>query len=462
MAIDTSGFGAYDIRGIYPKTINQELAYRVGRVFPELFDAKKVAVGHDVRLSSPTINDALIRGLTEAGCEVYDIGQCGTEMIYFTVGSMELDGGIMVTASHNPQEYNGLKCVKKGSQPISPDTGLFDLRDKVADENFDWSYRKSTGNIHKIDIMSNYINCILSYVDVKNLKPLKVVINTGNGAAGPVINELEKYLPFEIVKIFNDPDGHFPNGVPNPLRQDNREVTAKAVIENNADCGVAFDGDFDRCFLFDEKGGFIEGYYLVGFLAQNFLMKHKGESVVYDPRAIWNTIDIVESMGGRALMCRSGHSYVKEMMRKENSIYGGEMSSHHYFRDFYYCDSGMIPWLMVLELLSQSEKTLSELMRERQLKYPVSGELNTKVAGREAVKAITKEIEKIYGKAGKIVRVDGFGVDFDNWRFNLRSSETEPYIRLNVETRGDENLLKEKTNELLETIRRQNEILARS
>ena len=453
MAVDTSGFGAYDIRGIYPKSINQELAYRVGRVFPELFDAKKVAVGHDVRLSSPTLNDALIRGLTEAGCDVYDIGQCGTEMIYFTVGSQELDGGIMVTASHNPQDYNGLKCVKKGAQPISPNTGLFKIRDAVADESRDWSHKKALGSIHRIDIMSDYVKCILSYVNVDNLKPLKVVINTGNGAAGPVINELEKYLPFEIVKVYNDPDGYFPNGVPNPLRQDNRAATSRAVIVNHADCGVAFDGDFDRCFLFDEKGGFIEGYYLVGFLAQNFLSKNKGAGVVYDPRAIWNTIDIVESMGGKAYMCRSGHSYIKEMMRKENAIYGGEMSSHHYFRDFYYCDSGMIPWLLVLELLSQTNEKLSELIKERQEKYPVSGELNTKLANMDLVKGIMTKIENIYGKSGDIVRIDGFGVDYDDWRFNLRSSATEPYIRLNVETKGDKKLLQEKIDEMLAIIR---------
>ena len=244
--------------------------------------------------------------------------------------------------------------------------------------------------------------------------------------------------------------------MPNPLRQDNREETAKAVVEHNADCGVAFDGDFDRCFLFDEKGGFIEGYYLVGVLAQNFLSKSKGEAVVYDPRAVWNTIDIVESMGGKAFMCRSGHSYIKEMMRKENAIYGGEMSSHHYFRDFYYCDSGMIPWLLVLELLSQTDKTLSEMISDRQAKYPVSGELNTKLPDMSLVKDITAKIESIYGKDGEIVRVDGFGVDYDNWRFNLRSSQTEPYIRLNVETRGNAELLKQKIDEMLAIIRSQN------
>ena len=456
MAIDISGFGSYDVRGIYPKNINQEIAYRIGRAFPELFNAKKVAIGHDVRLSSPTISDALARGLSEAGCDVYDIGQCGTEMIYFTTGYKDLDGGIMVTASHNPKDDNGLKCVLKGAKPIGPNTGLYKLRDTIADESRDWSYRKATGTISKIDIMSDYIKRILSYVNVNDLKPFKVVINTGNGAAGPIINELEKFLPFEIVKVFNEPNGYFPNGVPNPLRQDNREVTANAVIESGADCGVAFDGDFDRCFLFDEKGGFIEGYYLVGFLAQNFLSKHKGETIIYDARAIWNTIDIVENMGGKSVMCRSGHIYMKELMRKENAVYGGEMSSHHYFRDFYYCDSGMIPWLLVLELLSQSNKPLSELIKDRQAKYPVSGELNSKVASNEDVKRIMAKIEDIYGKDGKVVKVDGIGIDFDDWRFNLRGSQTEPYIRLNVETKGDSKLLEQKTNEILAIIRSQN------
>ena len=453
MAVNTSGFGSYDIRGIYPTSINQDLAYRVGRVFPEIFGAKKVAVGHDIRLSGPTLCDALTRGLTEAGCDVYDIGQCGTEMIYFATGSKDFDGGIMVTASHNPKDYNGMKFVRKNSQPISPHTGLLDIKAKVEDENFDWSYRKATGTVYKIDILHDYVKMLLSYVDAKNLKPLKVVINTGNGSAGPIINELEKFLPFDIVKVHNNANGFFPNGVPNPLLQDARAETSEAVIKNSADCGIAFDGDFDRCFLFDEKGEFIEGYYMVGFLAEAFLKKNRGEKIIYDPRAIWNTIEITESFGGVPIMCRSGHVYIKDKMRKENAIYGGEMSAHHYFRDFYYCDSGMIPWLLVLELLSQSEKTLSELLAERIAKFPVSGELNTKVSGTDKVKEIMAKIEEIYGKRGEISRIDGFGVDFENWRFNLRGSQTEPYIRLNVETRGDAALLKEKTDELLAIIR---------
>ena len=453
MPVNTSGFGAYDIRGIYPDSVNQELAYRVGRVFPEIFDAKKVAVGHDIRLSGPTLNDALTRGLTEAGCDVYDIGQCGTEMIYFATGFNNFDGGIMITASHNPKEYNGMKFVRKGVRPVSPKTGLLDIKAAVEDDSRDWSFRKATGTIHKIDIQPDYIKCLLSYVDVKNLKPLKVVINTGNGAAGPIINELEKFLPFDIVKVHNNTNGYFPNGVPNPLLQDARAETSEAVVKSGARCGIAFDGDFDRCFLFDEKGNFIEGYYMVGLLAEAFLKKNRGEKIIHDPRATWNTIEITESYGGTPIMCRSGHNYMKETLRAENAIYGGEMASHHYFRDFYYCDSGMIPWLLILELLSNTDTPLSELMADRIAKHPVSGEVNTKVSGVDKVKEIMLNIEKLYGAKGKVNHVDGLSIDFDDWRFNLRGSQTEPYIRLNVESRGDKALMETKRDELLAIIR---------
>ena len=406
-----------------------------------------------IELAGPTLSDALTRGLTEAGCDVFDIGQCGTEMIYFATGFHDFDGGIMITASHNPKEYNGMKFVKKGVQPVSPKTGLLDIRDAVANENCDWSHKKATGSVHRLDILSDYIKRLLSYVNVKNLKPLKVVINTGNGAAGPIINEIEKFLPFEIVKVHNDSDGFFPNGVPNPLLQDARAETAEAVIASGADCGIAFDGDFDRCFLFDERGDFIEGYYMVGLLAEAFLEKNRGEKIIYDPRAIWNTIDIVENLGGKPIMCRSGHVYIKELMRAENAIYGGEMSAHHYFRDFYYCDSGMIPWLLVLELLSNTDKKLSELMAERIAKYPVSGEINTKVSSTDKVKEIMVKIETIYSAGGKVSKIDGLSVDYADWRFNLRGSQTEPYIRLNVEARDDKNLMETKRDELLKIIR---------
>ena len=453
MAINTSGFGAYDIRGIYPDSINQELAYRVGRVFPEIFNAKKVAVGHDIRLSGSTIFDALARGLTEAGCDVFDIGQCGTEMIYFATGFHDFDGGIMITASHNPKEYNGMKFVRKGVRPVSPKTGLLDIKAAVENETRDWSFRKATGTVYRIDIQPDYIKRLLSYVDIKNLKPLKVVINSGNGSAGPIINELEKFLPFEIIKVHNNGNGYFPNGVPNPLLPDARHETAKAVIDNGAVCGIAFDGDFDRCFLFDEQGSFIEGYYMVGLLAEAFLKKNRGEKIIHDPRAIWNTIDIAETFGGTPIMCRSGHNYMKDTLRAENAIYGGEMASHHYFRDFYYCDSGMIPWLLILELLCQSDKTLSQIMGERISKFPVSGEINTKVDSADTVKKIMAKVEEIYGAKGKVSKIDGLSVDFEDWRFNLRGSQTEPYIRLNVESRGDKALMETKRDELLAVIR---------
>ena len=453
MAINTSSFGAYDIRGVYPESINQELAYRVGRVFPEIFNAKKVVVGHDIRLSGPTIFDALSRGLTEAGCDVYDIGQCGTEMIYFATGFHDFDGGIMITASHNPKEYNGMKFVGRGVRPVAPKSGLLAIKAAVEDETRDWSFRKATGTVYRLDIQPDYIKCILSYVDAKNLKPLKVVINTGNGAAGPVINELEKFLPFEIIKVHNNTNGYFPNGVPNPLLQDARAETSAAVVECGAACGVAFDGDFDRCFLFDERGNFIEGYYMVGLLAEAFLKKNPGAKIICDPRAVWNTIDIAKKFGGEALVCRSGHVYIKELMRAENAIYGGEMSAHHYFRDFYFCDSGMIPWLLVLELLSKDDKPLSQLVGKMMTDYPVSGEINTKVSSTAKVQEIMARVEKIYGAGRQVSHIDGVSIDFDDWRFNLRGSQTEPYIRLNVESRGDKNLMETKRDELLSVIR---------
>ena len=449
MAVTDKGFGAYDVRGIYPDEVNEELAYRVGRSFPTLFGAKKVAVGHDIRLSGPAIRDALTKGLTEAGCDVVDIGQCGTEMIYFATAHLGLGGGIMITASHNPKQYNGMKFVRAEARPISSDTGLKDIAAMVVGETYP-APAAVPGKIEKADVLDAYVKHILTYVDVSRLKPYKIVVNTGNGAAGPIINAMEKFLPFELVKVYNEPDGNFPNGVPNPILQENREATAKVVRETGADFGVAWDGDFDRCFLFDEKGGFIEGYYMVGFLAQAFLKKNKGAKIIYDPRLVWNTIEICKELGGEAVMCKSGHAFIKDKMREVNAVYGGEMSAHHYFRDFSYCDSGMIPWLLVLELMSAAGKPLSALMAERMARYPISGEVNSKVADAHAV---MKKVEDIYGGKGKVTKVDGLSVEFADWRFNLRMSNTEPVIRLNVETRHDEKLMKEKTAELLAVIR---------
>ena len=450
MSFCTKAFGAYDIRGIYPETINEEIAYRIGRFFPRLFTAKKVVVGNDIRLSGPALKAALIKGLTESGCDVIDIGQCGTEMIYFATFHLKLDGGVMITASHNPKEYNGMKFVRQEARPISGDTGLRELEKQVADGELP-AVAEVSGKVESLDITKEYVNHILSYVDVAKLKPLKVVVNAGNGASGPILDVMEKYLPFELVKVHHEPDGNFPNGVPNPLLPENRDATAKAVQKSGADAGVAWDGDFDRCFMFDEQGNFIEGYYMVGFLAKAFLQKNAGEKIIYDPRLTWNTEDLVKENGGIPVISKSGHAFIKEKMRAENAIYGGEMSAHHYFRDFSYCDSGMIPWLLVLELLSQAdEKSLSDLMKERMESYPCSGEINSKV--KDADEVLTR-IEKEYGPKGKVMKIDGLSVDLNTWRFNLRKSNTEPVIRLNVETKQNDSLMQAKTEELLNKIR---------
>lgn len=450
MSYCTAAFGAYDIRGIYPETINEEIAYRIGRFFPSLFAAKKVVVGNDIRLSGPAIKNALMKGLVESGCDVIDIGQCGTEMIYFATAHLQLDGGVMITASHNPKEYNGMKFVRQGARPISGGTGLRDLEKQVADGELP-ALADIPGKIEVLDIIEDYVKHILSYVDIAELKPLRVVVNAGNGSAGPILDAMEKYLPFELVKVHHQPDGNFPNGVPNPLLPENRDDTANAVRESGADAGVAWDGDFDRCFMFDEQGNFIEGYYMVGFLAKAFLNKQAGEKIIYDPRLTWNTEELVRENGGVPIMSKSGHAFIKEKMREENAVYGGEMSAHHYFRDFFYCDSGMIPWLLVLELLSKSSgKTLSDFMEERIQHYPCSGEINSKVKDADVV---LERIEKEYSSEGKTAKIDGLSVEFPDWRFNLRKSNTEPMLRLNVEARDNENLMREKTDELLGKIR---------
>ncbi|WP_432646371.1 phosphomannomutase [Mitsuokella sp.] len=450
MNLSAKGFGAFDIRGLYPEVTNEELAYRIGRAFPALFDARKIAVGRDIRLSSPALQEALVKGLTEAGCDVMDLELCGTEMIYFAVLHHELDGGIMVTGSHNTKKYNGFQLVRRGAQPISEDTGLKELAAAVMAEDFA-AVGENAGQVEKMDVMDDYIDYLLSYVDLSALKPFKVVANTGNGSAGPVINAIEKKLPFDIVKVHNIPDGDFPNGVPNPLLPENREATAKIVREEEADLGVAWDGDFDRCFLFDEDGNCIDGYYLVGLLAEAFLKKQPGEKIVYDPRLIWNTEEVCRKFGGVPVISRSGHAFIKDKMRDCGAVYGGEMSSHHYFRDFSYCDSGMIPWLLVMELLSKTEgSSLSDFVKACRERYPISGEINSRVEDADDVMA---KVEAAYAGKGEVTKIDGLSIAFDKWRFNLRKSNTEPVLRLNVETRGDKKLCQEKTDELLQLIR---------
>lgn len=451
MEIKREAFKAYDIRGKVPEELNEEMAYRIGRAFVDIFKAKKVAVGNDIRLSGPAIKGALIKGLTEVGCDVIDIGMCGTEQIYFATAHLKLDGGIMVTASHNPKEYNGMKLVRTESRPISSDSGLKEIEEKVVTGEFAPVKDTIPGTVTQVDIMRDYVKHLLTYVDKAALKPLKVVVNAGNGAAGAVIDALEPELPFTFIKVNHNPDGNFPNGVPNPLLMENREATAKVVREHQADIGIAWDGDFDRCFLFDEQGEFIEGYYLVGFLAQAFLRRYPGAKIIYDPRLTWNTIEVVEKAGGIPVLSKSGHAFIKERMRKEDAVYGGEMSAHHYFKEFSYCDSGMIPWLLVLEIMCREGKPLSQLMQERVACYPVSGEINSTVAD---AKAVIQKIEAKYTPGAlKIERVDGLSIEYENWRFNVRMSNTEPVLRLNVESRCDVKLMEEKTQELLALIR---------
>ena len=445
MPITIDCFKAYDVRGQIPTQLNDDVAYRIGNATAEFLGAKRVVVGRDMRLSSAELADSVAIGLVEAGVEVLDIGLCGTEMVYFATGHLGADGGIMVTASHNPADYNGLKLVREEAKPISADSGLAEIRalaerDKRKDDN-------GHGSRQRIDIFDDYIRHMLNYVDVDQLKPLKLVVNAGNGTAGIAIDGLEDHLPFEFIKIHNEPDGHFPNGIPNPLLPENRSVTADAVREHGAVMGIAWDGDFDRCFLFDEDGGFIEGYYIVGLLADSLLKTHPGSKIVHDPRLTWNTLDVVGAAGGVAVQSKSGHSFMKEKMREVDAVYGGEMSAHHYFRDFAYADSGMIPWLLVAELICVSGKSLSELVGQRIERYPSSGEINRKVADTNL--AIQSIKARYAPGASAIDETDGVSLEFADWRFNLRASNTEPVIRLNVEARGDSDLVKTRTDEIL-------------
>ncbi|MBA6414155.1 phosphomannomutase [Parahaliea sp. F7430] len=445
---ELSCFKAYDVRGRIPDQLNEDIALRIGRAYAEVVKPKKVVVGQDIRLSSEAIKEALTQGLLEQGVDVYDIGQSGTEEIYFATSHADMDGGIVVTASHNPKDYNGMKFVREQSKPISGDTGLFDIRD-LAQKN-DFKPASRPGQRHQLNTDEAYIQHLLSYVDVAALKPLQIVVNAGNGGAGRIVDLLEPHLPFEFIKLQHQPDGNFPNGVPNPLLEENRAVTIAAVKEHGADLGIAWDGDFDRCFFFDERGDFVEGYYLVGLLAQAFLQQEPGAGIVHDPRLTWNTEAIVEQYGGRAIQSKTGHAFIKERMRLENAAYGGEMSAHHYFRDFAYCDSGMIPWLLVTGLIASRGKTLSEMVEERVAAYPCSGEINRSIADPAAVLA---RIEKQYSASALLLeKVDGLSLSFDDWRFNLRLSNTEPVVRLNVESRADRALMERKTAELLAII----------
>ncbi len=442
------GFKAYDIRGKVPSELNEDIAYKVGKAFPKLITAKEIVVGYDIRKSSVMLAEALANGLTDGGADVINIGLCGTEMIYFATPFLDADGGIMITASHNPPEYNGMKFVKRDSVPVGYDSGLSDIERMIVNDDLG-TVSQSKGKVTKLDIMKEFISHLSKFYNKEKIKPFKVVVNAGNGCAGLALSELEKELPIKMIKVFNNPDPEFPNGVPNPLLPENRQPTTDAVLQSKADLGVAWDGDYDRCFFFDEKGNFIEGYYIVGLLAKSILKKNPGELIVHDPRLVWNTIKIVEQSGGKAVQSVSGHAFIKATMRKVNAIYGGEMSAHHYFRDNAYSDSGMIPFLLVMQLMSEENKTLSQLVDEMVEEFPCSGEINSTIT--DAAGKI-KELDSKY-IGGKREYVDGLSVDYGNWRFNVRMSNTEPIIRLNVEVKRDKHLLEEKTRELLSIIR---------
>ncbi|MGD8914134.1 MAG: phosphomannomutase CpsG [Candidatus Thiodiazotropha sp.] len=447
-------FTAYDIRGKLGEELNEEIAYRIGRAYAQHLNARRVVVGGDVRLTSESLKQALANGLMDAGADVIDIGLTGTEEVYFAAFHLDIDGGIEVTASHNPMDYNGMKFVGRGAIPISGDSGLREIQHIAESQDFASPITK--GSFTKLSILDDYVEHLLGYINPASLKPLKLVVNAGNGAAGHVVDAIEarfnaQGIPVEFIKVHHDPDGSFPNGIPNPLLPENRAATAEAVKAHGADLGIAWDGDFDRCFLFDEKAQFIEGYYIVGLLAEVFLKKQPGEKIIHDPRLTWNTIDIVKKAGGEPIQSKTGHAFIKECMRAQNAIYGGEMSAHHYFRDFAYCDSGIIPWLLVAELLSITNRPLSELVGERMAAYPCSGEINYRV--RDVQSSIEAVKNHFNGSLFlKVDTTDGLSMEFPDWRFNLRASNTEPLLRLNVETRRNIQKLNECVTDISTTL----------
>lgn len=427
-------FKAYDIRGKLGTELNEDIAYKIGRAYGQIYQPNTIVVGCDIRESSESLKQATIRGLNDSGVNVLDLGMTGTEEVYFGAFHLDVQGGIEVTASHNPMDYNGLKLVRENARPISADTGLKEIQALVESNNF--NAIKTVGSTTNYNILPEFVEHLLGYIEPDKIRPLKLVVNAGNGAAGHVIDAIEEKfkvlnVPIEFIKIHHEADGSFPNGIPNPLLVENRASTQNAVIEHSADMGIAWDGDFDRCFLFDEKGQFIEGYYIVGLLAQAFLIQQKGEKIVHDPRLVWNTLDIVQQYGGTTVQSKSGHAFIKDVMRQHNAVYGGEMSAHHYFRDFAYCDSGMIPWLLVVALLSETKQNLSTLVENMIEKFPCSGEINFTVADSQAT--IQKIFDHYEHLNPKVDYTDGVSLDFESWRVNVRASNTEPLLRLNIE-----------------------------
>lgn len=446
-------FKAYDIRGEIGVTLTPEIAFRIGRAYGSWLQPHRVVIGADVRLSSDELKASLAEGLALSGADVIDLGQTGTEEIYFATRELKADGGIQVTASHNPAQYNGMKLVRKDARPISNDNGLLEIK-RLAESN-QWPQGDRRGSVIRFDNRPAWVAHLLQYLPHKPQRPLRIVVNAGHGTAGPALDAIDTALrvqgiEIDFIRIHHRPDGHFPAGVPNPMLEENRRATCEAVLAHHADLGVAWDGDFDRCFFFDEHGEFIESYYLVGMFAGNFLQQAPGSTILLDPRLTWNTLETVARHGGRAVISKTGHAFIKARMREENAIYGGEMSGHHYFRDFGYCDSGMIPLMLMLNILGQGRQPLSHYVQEAQARYPVSGEINLEVASPEA--ALTNIAAHYACTEATRSDIDGLSLDFADWRFNLRASNTEPLLRLNVETRGNTALLAKKTEELKQLI----------
>ena len=445
-------FKAYDVRGELGVDFDTDIAYRIGRSIAQHFRAKKIVIGRDARKTSPELAAAVAHGINDCGADVLDLGLCGSEEMYWAVTEIGACAGIEVTASHNPINYNGIKIVKSGSRPLD---GIKDFEKiRILAESAAWNDGPIRGTIEDIGVeaRAKYVNKCLGFVDVTALKPLRIVVNCGNGAAGPTFDAIagaliNKLAPLEFIRVHHEPDHTFPNGIPNPLLPENHATTGDVVVNENADFGVAFDGDFDRCFLFDAHGKFVPGEYVVGLLASIFLEKENGGKIVHDPRVIWNTQDIVAENGGIAIQSKTGHSFIKQTMRAHGAVYGGEMSAHHYFRDFAYCDSGMIPWLLIAELISKTGVNLRDLIADRFEKFPSSGEMNFKVA--DADKTITSVMTE-YQSIAELDTMDGVSLSFSGWRFNLRKSNTEPLVRLNVESRGNAGALAEKV-ELLKS-----------
>jgi len=432
-------FKAYDIRGEIDININEAIAYRVGRSVAQHFNSKSIVVGFDARETSPAFAKAVGQGIMDAGSNLIDIGLAGTEEMYWAVSNFSASAGIVVTASHNPINYNGMKIVKSGSRPLNDNEDFKAIKNLAETEKWAKTDNKGSHLDYRNQARSDYVTKVLSFVNRNKLKPLKIVINSGNGAAGPTFDAIEKKLntnnpKIEFVRVDHTPDSTFPNGIPNPLLHENHHKTADIVKNVGADFGVAFDGDFDRCFFFDETGKFVPGEYLVGLLASIFLEKEQGATIVHDPRVIWNTQDIVSQKGGKAEQSKTGHAFIKQTMRKHEAVYGGEMSAHHYFRDFAYCDSGMIPWLLVAELVSIKNQSLGDLVKDRVSSFPSSGEINFKV--KDADNSISSVLENYQSQAKTLDKTDGFSLIIDDWRFNLRKSNTEPLVRLNIVSKG--------------------------